>query len=168
MKRIIAIFLVLMLFNFYSPVIAATINVSAATRVPLVLTEQATSKTIEAGDKIEANVAEDVIINNVLVFRKGNRAYFNVSDAKKAGFVGNAGNIYLINGAVYDANGIERGIDYSRKFVGDERTWPKVLMGVGIFLWPLLLFGFVKGGQAKINTGKIFEVSLRNDFVFKY
>ncbi len=41
-------------------------------------------------------------------------------------------------------------------------------MGVGIFLWPLLLFGFVKGGQAKINTGKIFEVSLRNDFVFKY
>lgn len=168
MKRFLALFLMFAFFNFYTPVIAATVKVSATTRIPLSLTEPMTSKTVEAGDKIEAYIVENVFVKNVLVFQKGDRAYFNVSDAKKAGFVGNAGNIYLINGVVFDANGFERGIDFNRKFVGEDKTWPKVLMGVGIFLWPLLLFGFVKGGQAKIGTGKIFDVALRNDFEFSY
>ena len=168
MKRFICSVLLIAFCNLFTPVLAASVTVPAGTRVPIALLEQVTSKSVDAGEKIEAYVVEDYRYNNVLIFEKGARAYFNVSDVKKAGFFGNSGNIFLINGAVYDKNGKERGIDFSRKFVGDERTWPKVLVGVGIFIWPLLLFGFVKGGQAKVNTGHVFDVSLRNDFVFNY
>ena len=54
-----------------------------------------------------------------------------------------------------------------RQIVGDEKTWPKVCLGVSIFfLWPLALCAFVKGGQAKLNTLPPIDTRLSTEFMF--
>jgi len=167
MKKIFVLFLLIAFVNMYSPVLAKTIEVKSGVRIPITATVQYTSKNVEAGQKIDAIIDEDVKVKEVLVFRKGDNATIKVSDAKKAGFVGIPGEIYIINGEVIDANGEKRAVEYVQKITGEEKTYPKVCLGVSIFfLWPLALVGFVKGGQAKISPGNVMEVSTRNDFDF--
>lgn len=166
MKKFIALILLFVFTNLSMPVFAKSITVKNSTRVPITFEQQYTSKQVFAGQKIDGVIADDVKIQNQVVFKKGDRAFLNVSDVKKAGFIGNAGELYLVNGAVMDVNGDVHTVEFNKKFIGKEKTYPKVLLGVSIFfLFPLALFGFVKGGQAKVNTGEIIDVYLRNDFV---
>jgi hypothetical protein len=168
MKKILCLFLLIAFVNMYSPVLAKTIEVKEGTRVPITVQSEYTSKNVIAGQKINAVIDEDVIINNVTIFKKGDNAILNISDAKKAGFIGIPGMVEVVNGSVTDMHGDKHSIDFNQKIVGEEKTWPKVCVGCGIFviLAPLVLFGFVKGGQAKISPSKIIEVSTRNDFGF--
>lgn len=167
MKKIVSLVLLMSMINLYNPVIAKIIDVKEGTRIPITVTTESTSKNVQAGQKINAIINEDVIINDVKVFKQGDNAIINVSDVKKAGFIGNAGEIQLINGEVIDINGNKHTVEYNQKITGEEKTYPKVLLGASIFfLFPLALFGFVKGGQAKISPNKIIDVSVRNDFKF--
>ena len=73
----------------------------------------------------------------------------------------------LYGGKVYDANGNEHKFDFNRQIEGEEKTWPKVCLGVSIFfLWPLALCAFVKGGQAKLNPLPPIETRLSTEFMF--
>ena len=167
MKKIISTFLLLAFFNISTPVLARTVKVNHTTKIPITFEQSHTSKNIEAGQKADGIIADDVKVNGVLVFKKGDKAYLNVSDVKKAGFIGNAGELHTVNGGVYDTRGNLHTIDFNRKYAGEEKTYPKVLLGASVFfLFPLALFGFVKGGQAKIKTGDIIDVNLRNDFIY--
>lgn len=176
MKRFLGSLLTLAFLNMYIvlPAISADrfIEVKEGTRIPITVKSEYTSKNIEAGQKIDAIIDEDVVINSVTVFKQGANATIKVSDVKKAGFIGNAGEIMLINGDVIDAKGDKHSIEYNQKLTGEEKTWPKVVVGFGavasLFLVgiPLLLFSFVKGGQAKVSPGKVIEVSVKNDFKF--
>ena len=75
----------------------------------------------------------------------------------------------ISGGKVYDANGEERRIDYNQQIVGKEKTWPKVCLVCGLFiiLAPLVLFGFVKGGQAEIQTVTVLNTRTVTTFKFK-
>lgn len=165
MKKLVSLVLLLTLVNLYTPALAKVIEVKEGTRIPITVTAESTSKTIQAGQAINAVIDADVVINNTVVFKKGDNATIKVSDVKKAGFIGNAGEIQLINGEAVDALGNKHSIEYNQKIIGDEKTYPKVLLATSIFfLFPLALFGFVKGGQAKISPNKIIDVSVRNGF----
>lgn len=167
MKKIVSLVLLFAIISFYNPVIAKVIEVKEGTRIPITVLNESTSKTVQAGQQINAIIDEDVIINHVTVFKKGDNAMVKVSDVKKAGFIGNAGEIQLINGEVVDAIGNKHSIEYNQKIIGEEKTYPKVLLGASIFfLFPLALFGFVKGGQATISPNKVIDVSVRNSFSF--
>lgn len=168
MKKFISMLLLAAFLNVPGAAFAKVVSVKSSTSIPITFAKEITSKTVESGQKAEAMIAEDVLVDGVLVFKKGDRAFLNVSDVKKAGFVGSPGQLFIINGQVYDVNGEMHGIDFNRKFVGEEKTWPKVCLGCGIFiiLAPIALFGFVKGGQAKITTGQVMDVNLRTDFAF--
>lgn len=169
MKKILSLILLLAIFNMYNPVLAKTIEVKSGIRIPITVKSEFTSKNVQAGEKIDAIIDEDIKIKDVLVFKRGDAVVLNVSDVKKAGFLGHAGEMYLVNGEAIDANGDKRPIEYNRKITGEEKIYPKVCLGVSIFfLWPLALFGFVKGGQAKVSPSKVIDVSVRNDFDFKY
>ena len=147
--------------------LSATIQVKEGTRIPVVVTCLKTSKNTVAGEKINAKIQNDIKINGVVIFKKDDNAIINVSDVKKSGFVGNPGEILLVNGNITDANGNTHNIEYQHKITGEEKTYPKVLLGVSIFfLFPLALFGFVKGGDAKVVQHTPIDVSLRNGFDF--
>ena len=168
MKKIFTITLLLGIFMMYNPVLAQTIQITSGTRVPITVKSEYNSKNVISGQQIDAIIEDDINIKGVNVFKKGDPACINVSEVKKAGFVGIPGEMYLVNGEIIDANGNKHIIEYNQKITGEEKTWPKVCLGCGCFiiLAPLVLFGFVKGGQAKIYPSKVIDVALRNDFEF--
>lgn len=166
MKNLFTTILLFALFFISNPLLAQTIEISSGTTVPLTVTDEYSSKNIMPGQKIQAIVEDDVNIKGTNVFKKGNSATINISDVKKAGFMGIPGELYIVNGEVTDNNGIKHGIEYNEKITGVEKTWPKACFGCGmlIILAPIALFGFVKGGQAKILPNKVINVQVRNDF----
>lgn len=167
MKKLVCLVILFAVTNLYNPVLAKVIEVKEGTRIPITVTNESTSKTVQSGQAINAVIDEDVVLNSVTIFKKGDNAVIKVSDVKKAGFIGNAGEIQLVNGEVVDTLGNKHSIEYNQKIVGEEKTYPKVLLATSIFfLFPLALFGFVKGGQAKISPNKVIDVSLRNNFEF--
>lgn len=166
MKKIISSVCLVCLLGTWNPVFSA-VKVPAGTSIPITVEHNVTSKTVASGGAIDAVIAEDVIINNNIVFKKGDNASITVLSAKKAGFIGKPGEMSLYGGKVYDAKGIEHKIDLNRQIEGDEKTWPKVCLGVSIFfLWPLALCGFVKGGQAKLNPLPPIDARLSTEFMF--
>lgn len=170
MKKILSI-LLCMLFMFQFTMLsgyAAATKVKAGTPVMVYLSTPQNSKTVTTGSVIEAQVAKDVVVNDVVIFKTGDRATLNITHAKKAGFVGVPGEITITNGEVFDANGVGHYVNFSQGITGTEKTWPKVCLGCGllIILAPLALFGFVKGGQAEIKTHVPFETRTSQEFDF--
>lgn len=164
MKKIIAI---LLLTAFLSVLPAnAVVQVNAGRKIPVVYNgEKITGKSVHSGDKIYAQVKSDIIVNDKVVFKEGGNVILNISDAQKAKCFGNPGQLILINGTVEDAVGKFHPIEYNYKITGEEKTWPKVMVGVSIFfLFPLALFGFVHGGQAELLPGQTINATLLNDF----
>jgi hypothetical protein len=167
MKKIITSFLLFAFCNVCTPVLAA-VKVSANTSVPITIEKMETSKTVFTGGTINAIIAEDVIVDGVKVFQQGDKANLNVINAKKAGFVGIPGEMTISGGKVFDTKGVAHRVDYTSQLVGEEKTWPKVMLGCGIFiiLAPLALFGFVKGGQAQMLPSTIIDTRLTSEFTY--
>ena len=164
MKKIGSLVCLFAFVNAFVPAYTAT-KVPAGTTIPISINQKITSKSVASGASINAKIEEDVMVNNELVFKKGDRASINVMSAYKAGFIGKPGELVLYGGKVYDVNGKPHSHEFSRQITGTEKTWPKVCLGVSIFfLWPLALFGFVKGGQAEINPLPPIEVVIPNEF----
>lgn len=167
MKKIVSLICLIAFINAFIPAYAAT-KVPAGTTIPISINQKITSKSVASGASIKAKIDEDIIINNTLVFKKGDSASINVMSAEKAGFLGKPGELVLYGGKVYDVNGKPHSHEFSRQINGTEKTWPKVCLGVSIFfLWPLALFGFVKGGQAEINPLPPIEVVIPNEFTLE-
>ena len=167
MKKIVSMICLIAFINAFIPAFAAT-KVPAGTTIPISINHKITSKSVASGASIKAKIDEDIIINNTLVFKKGDSASINVMSAEKAGFIGKPGELVLYGGKVYDVNGKPHSHEFSRQINGTEKTWPKVCLGVSIFLlWPLALFAFVKGGQAEINPLPPIEVVIPNEFTLE-
>lgn len=169
MRKIVTCLVLFAFLNLTSNMQAfsAPVKVNEGTKVPIVVTYLKTSKNTIAGEKINAAIEDDVKINNVVVFKKGDSAVLNVVDVKKSGFIGTPGEIQIVNGKIRDANGEDHNIEYFHKITGEEKTYPKVLLGVSIFfLFPLALFGFVKGGDAKVVQHTPIDVTVKNSFNF--
>ena len=167
MKKIVSLICLIAFINAFIPAYAAT-KVPAGTTIPISINQKITSKSVASGASIKAKIDEDIIINNTLVFKKGDSASINVMSAEKAGFLGKPGELVLYGGKIYDVNGKPHSHEFSRQINGTEKTWPKVCLGVSIFLlWPLALFAFVKGGQAEVNPLPPIEVVIPNEFTLE-
>jgi len=144
---------------------AETVKVNSGLKIPLRVEQKQSSKNLTAGSKISLEVANDVYQDNVLVFKKGDKAYLNIAEVKKAGFLGHAGEFSVNDGEVYDVNGSIHPINFVQNYSGEEKTYPKVLLTVSVFfLFPLALFGFVKGGQAEITPVQTINTRLDETF----
>ena len=165
MKKIFTLFCLTAFMLGYNPCFAS-IKVPANTVVPINVIQKYTGKNLVSGGTVDAVIAEDIQIDNVIIFKKGDRALLNVLSAKKAGFVGIPGEITISGGKVFDTNGEEHRVDFNQQINGEEKTWPKVCLGCGVFiiLAPLALFGFVKGGQAEILPSTNIETRTTSSF----
>lgn len=150
MKKILASLVLLMLISAQTTTYALT--VPDGTDVFIVPDNGVNSKNI-VSSTIKATIKEDVLVNNEIVFRAGDKATFTIQDYEKAGAWGNGGEITIGNGYATDVNGSKRKILISQKIEGKDKTCVKGTCACGLILWPLLLFGFVHGGEAKINSG---------------
>lgn len=164
MKKVLSAFLLFAVVNLYLPVLA--VSVPANTSIFITPKETVTSKDNNV-NIINATITSDVVINNKVVFKAGDRAVLNICDIEKARCWGKAGKFTVNNGYAYDAKGNKRKILFSKNYYGEEKTWPKACGAVSIFfLFPLALFGFVHGGQAKISASCEIEANLASSFAF--
>ena len=163
MKNLIILFLIFSIMFITTPCMAVTVK--SNTVIPISVSSNATSKNTISGGTIDAIIAEDVKVNNILVFKTGDNATINVLSTKKAGFIGIPGEMIISGGKVFDIKGNEHRFEYNQQIIGNEKTWAKVCLGVSIFfLWPLALVAFVKGGQAELAPIQVLNVKLTNDF----
>lgn len=147
MKKIIANLCLVCLLTICIPVQALTVK--EGTEIVVVPNAITTSKKIEEY-KIQATISEDVLYKGVKIFKSGDKAILTIQDFEKAGFFGNGGKLLIANGYAFDAKGNKRKISFTKNIEGKDKTWVKVTTAAGLLLWPLLLFGFVKGGEAKL------------------
>ncbi len=164
MKKILSLICLVAFCNLYTPLMASAVQVPADTEITLVSVQGVTSK--NPNNVIQMNIKDDVVIDGVTVFKADGRATLNVVDFEKAGFFGNAGEFTVSNGYAYDAKGNKHKILLTQKFEGKDKTWVKATTAVGLLLWPLLLFGFVKGGEAKLIPSR--ELYATTSSSFKY
>ena len=166
-NKIVSLLLVALTINFNAIMcVSAPIKVKEGTSVYITVEENKTSKNTISGEKIKAKIADDVKVDNTIVFKKDANALLYVSDVKSNGFLGNAGEILLFGATVYDNKGSKHSSEVYYKIAGNDKTYPKVLMTTGLIIWPLLLFGFVRGGHAKIPQKYPIEVRIKNDFIY--
>ena len=147
MKKIIATMCLMSLLTITAPVQALTVK--DGVDITIMLNTVTTTKDIRDYN-IQATIKEDVIYKGVKIFQEGDKAILTVQDYEKAGFWGNGGELLVSNGYAYDTKGNKRKIMYSKKIEGKDKNWVKGTCAAGLILWPLLLFGFVKGGEAKL------------------
>ena len=73
----------------------------------------------------------------------------------------------MINGTANDANGDSRKVRLYYTVSGEEKAYPKILLGVSLFLlWPLALTGFVKGEEAQFSQMAPLDIFVDEDFTF--
>lgn len=143
------------------------IVIKKKTKVPVVVTHEVTSKNAATGRKIEARIFKDIIINDVVIFREGDRAVLNVAYSKKAGFLGIPGKLTIRDGEVFDINGKEYKADLEQLLVGKAKLYPKILATISLFfLWPFLFFALVKGDEAELPSYAPIETFIRNNTIF--
>lgn len=168
-KKIITLCLLLSFFStLYLPACAKSVQVPAGRIIPISYQgKKVTDKTALSGDIIPAQIHSDVTVNGVKVFKTGDQAMINVADVKKNGFAGTSGSIVFINGTVNDVRGKTHPVQFTYKVAGEEKTWPKVMLGCGLILIPLALFGLVKGGHGELLPNQVINATLMNDFILE-
>lgn len=171
MKKIILILLLLMIFTLTTvrqAVYAKCVNVPADTEIWAKLNHEYTSENVRSGNPISATLDHDIVIDNVVVFKKGSNVDIVIDEAKKKGFAGNGGYIAIKKAIANDTNGQEHIFNLQKKVKGKDKDWVPVCMmcGLTVILAPLMLFGFVKGKSAILHEGSIIDAALEKGFVF--
>lgn|GEM_PF-3619773 len=166
MKKILSFFLVLCFLGLHNACFAKNVFVPANTSIHISPIDTVTSKDKNV-DTINATIMEDVAINNIVIFRAGDKANLHIGEIEKARCWGAAGKLVISNGYVYDVKGVKHKIIISKNYYGEEKTWPKTCGIVSLFLlWPLAFCGFVHGGQAVVSASSEIETSLASQFDF--
>lgn len=147
MKRFFTLLCLLCFFAAVTPVHALTVK--DGVEIVVVPNEVVTTKDLRDYN-IRATIQGDVVYKGVKIFKDGDKAILTVQDFEKASYWGNGGEMLVSNGYAFDTKGNKRKISFSKKIEGKEKGWVKGVCAAGLLLWPLLLFGFVKGGDAKL------------------
>ena len=171
MKKIVSIFLLLIIFTLTTvrqAVYAKSVNVPADTEIWAKLNHEYTSENVRSGNPISATLNNDVIVDNIIVFKKGSNIDFIIDEARKKGFAGNGGYIVIKKAVATDTNGQEHIFNLQKKVVGKDKDWVPVcrMCGLTVILAPLMFFGFVKGKSAVLHEGSILDATLEKGFVF--
>lgn len=169
MKKFVSILLFLLVIFCQLPAYTAEIEVLPNQIVPIRLNEKYNSKNVTEGMEIDAQIASDIKIQNILIFKEGDKAKLKIISVKKAKFLGIPGEITVSGGKVYDTKGIEHNFEFNQIITGEEKTYPKVCLTISLFfLWPLALCAFVKGGQAELLPLKTIDAKIVSGFTFTY
>jgi basic membrane lipoprotein Med (substrate-binding protein (PBP1-ABC) superfamily) len=122
-----------------------------------------TKKGLFEGQKVKFIVAEDVYKNKSLFIKKNTPVFAYIETITKSSFNGDPAQLIVGRFTTYDVLGNIIELSSQIKKNGANRSyWVRPLVTIGycvpIFGTPLLLFFFVKGGRAKINTKQEFKL----------
>lgn len=165
MKKFFVLFLASIMLNLNTTVFAKIV-VPTDTEIIIAPVEKVTSNNPKS--TIKARIVEDVIIDGTVIFRSGDKASFNVADFEKSSYLGVAGNLEVYNGVVYDTKGTRHKVLVNEKFYGKNRIWVQVVssLSLTIILFPLALFAFIHGSEAKVTPSTELNTVLQSSFEY--
>ncbi len=91
--------------------------------IPFVITEDLDSDNLEKGEQVSIRVLKDVIVDNMVIFKKDTKGYLTVRSAKRDRNLGKAGYIKFKAGYVKDVTGTSREISFKKKYTGKNCKW---------------------------------------------
>ena len=127
----------------------APVVMPVGTVVAVKIDETVSGKTHFIGATVKGSVARDVSVNNVIVIKIGTPVDITVSQAEKAGMVGQAGAIHLNFESTTTIDGQNVFLRGNAGAEGQSATGAAV--GAGVVLCPLFLM--VKGKEGFIPAG---------------
>lgn len=135
--------------------------IPAGTSIYCELDESVTSKKkdSETGKIVRAHIWHDVEVNNTVVIKAGTPVHVEISKVKHAGVAGRKGALELSAVSTKAIDGTEVMLDGGYDKSGHSR----VGMSVALFLlvaWPLI---FLKGKQAELERGVLFDCTVQAD-----
>lgn len=151
--------------TFYTPqVMAATqVKVPRGTRVLVQVKQTISGKKLKSGDDVEAQLVNDVVVGGKTILTAGENVYLYVNEAEPARCWGRGGQIVISKAYIYGEKE-QYVFSINENVSGKDKSWVVPVSCVGLFLWPLLLVGFVKGKQAEIPANKIYEIRFDNAY----
>ena len=114
-------------------------------------------KETATGDIIFTHVAQDVIVNGVVVIEEGAELLLRVEYAKKAKMFGRKGHLHFEAVSVRTVDGESAPLDGSYSRLGTGRKFVTATLAVAV-AWP---FAFLRGKQASVPKGSIVETRTR-------
>ena len=144
-----------------APVEPQTNVLREGTQITLRVTKEMSSKKNKAGQRVELRVANDVLVNNVIVLPKGTRAFGDLTLAKKSGAFGRAGRL----GArlLYIENGTTN-IPITGNF--DDKGKSGTAATVAVAVLAGVFSAFVKGKNAVLAVDTEVTATVSHDAVF--
>jgi len=131
-----------------------TINIPDGTEISAVTTETLSSKTAHEDDAITFKVNEDVVVDGAVVITKGTILKGVVTNAKKSGAFGKAGELNVRIDTTTAVDGQKIRVRASKGKEGDSKTGATIALVV--LFGPLGLFKH--GKQAEIKEGTLIKV----------
>jgi len=133
----------------YGNVTQEALSIPDGTEIPIITTEEISSKTATEGDALTFKVEEDVVINGSIVIPRGALVKASVASSKKSGRMGKAGTLNVRVESTTTVDGQKIRLRASKGNEGDDKTGTTVALVV--LFGPL---GFLKRGkEAKIKEG---------------
>ena len=147
----------LTLINVYSQ---TTVLLQEGEIVKFELCDSLNSKTSKVGDLINFTVAENVVIDSIIVIKQGSPAYGKIVSIKEADFAGIEGELEFSIDYTFAVNGKHIGIRSFQELEGKSMT--KEVLVAAILLHPLFLV--FKGHDVTIEKGTVFSAYVDNDY----
>lgn len=137
------------------------VTVEEDTEIKVVLTKSVSSRNSAVGQPIEAEVSEDVIVDDRVAIAKGTKVKGYISSIQRAKRMGRGGNISLQVSSVKAVDKQKVTLRSTMARVGSDKTGKTVAMTV-IFGLPGLL---VKGRDAGVRKGTVIPAYVDEDYI---
>lgn len=142
---------------------AVKVVVPDGTRVELELTSTIVGKNTNVGSRVDFTVVQAVKVNGRTVIDRGASAWGKVTNKKKGRRWGRAGKLEIALEGVTGVDGRQIPIRGEQSKKGGNRVVLVVVLV--ILLFPIgLLFGLLRGGNARIPAGTKLSVSVQGDY----
>lgn len=137
-----------------APLPGRTVIIPDGTEISAVTTETLSSKTSQDDDPITFKVEEDLVIDGMVVIKKGSFVKGSVTNAKKSGFFGKGGQLNIRVDSTETVDKQKLKLRAAKGKEGDNKTGTTVVLVV--LFGPL---GFLKKGKnAEIKEGSKIKV----------
>lgn len=137
------------LLGIPAPNAVDTVRLQDGTLVILKVQETIMPEGLGPGDIVKLEVAEDIVVDNKVVIKKGAPAVAEVLSAEKHGMIGKGGKIALTLRSTTAVDGQKVPLRGTIRREGEEKMGTAI--GVGAFICPLALL--MKGESASIPSG---------------
>ncbi len=155
------LFLMMLSVAFLSPIFGQrTITLDEGTVVQVVLDENLTSNVSQVGDLVNLSIAEDVIVDNKIVLKKGSPVTGRVTEASGAKWAGQKGKLdFTID---YAKSEFGKNINLAANNVAAGKSRMGGVIAAAAVNNPLLVL--IKGKEITVPKGKIFTTYVAKEY----